>query len=242
MDTGHVKQVAAFEKLISFCNAHGAMYNPSKASQKVAALNTLLTSAQQSLEAVKTARTAHDNAVNIRAQAFADLPKFMTRIVNILASSDASGKTVEEAYFFARKFRPASRMRKPMASGEAGAGTEPPLTRSTSQLDFDAKVDNFVSFVKVVSAEPTYKPNELELQVTALNTLAASLRDKNKAVINTLVALSNARAVRNRALYQANGIHTVATGVKKYMKGLFGYQSVGYRQISGIKFWTLKVK
>jgi hypothetical protein len=241
MDTGHVKQVAAFEKLLSFCNAHGAMYNPSKASLKVAALNTLLTSAQQSLEAVKTARTAYDNAVNIRNQAFTDLPKLMTRIVNILASTGASEKTVEDAYFYARKFRPESRNRKPVPSDGITTATEPPLTRSTAQLDYDAKADNFNAFVKVVSAEPLYKPNEAELQVTALNAMVSSLRDKNKAVITALVTWSNARAARNRLLYQANGIHDAAMNVKKYIKGLFGFQSVGYAQVGSIRFVNKKI-
>jgi hypothetical protein len=34
MNTTNVNQVAAFGKLIGICNAHGAMYNPSKASLK----------------------------------------------------------------------------------------------------------------------------------------------------------------------------------------------------------------
>src|SRR5687767_12417679 len=111
MNTGNVKQVAAFEKLLGFCNAHGAMYNPSKASLKVAALNTLLTSAQQSLEAVKTLQTAYNNAVNTRNQTFDALPRFMTRIINILASSDATRATVDEAYFFSNRFNPKKKAR-----------------------------------------------------------------------------------------------------------------------------------
>lgn len=234
MKNGHVKQVAAFEKLISFCNANGAMFNPSKASLKVAALNTLLTSAQQSLEAVKTASTAFDNAVNIRNQVFNSLPKFMTRVVNTLAASDAHADTVKEAYFFSNKFRSQGRARAKPASGEQISAA--PVSRSTSQLDFDAKIDNFAGLVKVVSAEPSYKPNEADLQVTALNTLVTSLRDKNKAVINAQVILSNARAARNRILYETNGIHPISNSVKKYMKGAFGYQSVAYQQIKGLHF------
>ena len=166
----------------------------------------------------------------------------MTRIVNILAASDATKQTVEEAYFYSRKLRPNAKFRKPIASGEIDNVSEPPATRSTSQLDLDSKADNFAAFVKVVSAEPSYKPNEAELQVTALNTMVTSLRDKNKAVINALVALSNARAARNRVLYQANGIYPIGMSVKKYMKGLFGYQSVGYQQIRGIHFHNQRVK
>src|SRR5688572_24520783 len=112
MDTGHVKQVATFEKLLGFCNAHGAMFNPSKAALSTTALSTLLTSAQQSLEAVKTARAEYINFVIARNEAFNGLPKFMTRIINTLAASGASEATIDEAYRFIQKFRPALKRKK----------------------------------------------------------------------------------------------------------------------------------
>jgi hypothetical protein len=236
MNTGNVKQVAAFEKLLGFCNAHGAMYNPSKASLKVAALNTLLTSAQQSLEAVKTLQTAYDNAVNTRNQTFNDLPKFMTRVINTLASTDATSATVGEAYFYSKRFNPKAKARPAIPSGNPGTVSEVPSGRSTAQLDFDSRIDNFAAFVKVISAEPSYKPNEVPLQITSLNALVTSLRDKNKAVLNAQVALSNARAARNRFLYADTGIYGSGLAIKRYIKGLFGFQSVGYQQISGLRF------
>jgi hypothetical protein len=226
MFSGHVKQVAAFEKLLGFCGAHGAMFNPSKESLKVTALTSLLTSAQQSLEAVKSARTAYDNAVNQRNQAFDSLPKFMTRIVNILAMT-AHPDTVNEAYTFSRKFR-----KKPKPKTEGQEGTAP--TRSTSQLDFDAKTDNFAAFVKVVSSEPSYSPNEVELQVPALEAMASGLRNLNTAVIDAQIALSNARTTRNNLLY--DGIYDSAKRVKKYVKGAFGFQSPAYNQIRSLRF------
>jgi hypothetical protein len=235
MNTGHVKQVAAFEKLLGYCNAHGATYNPGKASLKVAALNTLLTSAQQSLEAVKILRTAYDNAVNSRRQTFDDLPRFMTRIVNTLASTDASRATVDEAYFYSKRFR-SVKSRPAIASGNPGTVSEPPLPRSAAHFDFDSKTDNFAALVKVVSAEPSYNPNEPDLQIIALNAFVTSLREKNKAVLKAQVALSNGRAARNRILYSTSGIYGSARAVKHYIKGLFGYQSVGYRQIGGLTF------
>jgi hypothetical protein len=229
MYTGHVKQVAAFEKLLGFCDANGAMFNPSKESLKVTALKSLLTSAQQSLEAVKSLRTAYDNAVNHRIQAFKSLPTFMTRVVNMLATT-ADPDTVQEAYAFARKFQTKPK-RKP-ADGEAS----PSPTRSTSQLDFDAKTDNFAAFVKVVSAEPSYNPNEVDLQVPALEAMVTRLRDINTAVIDAQVALSNARKTRNELLYKNDGIYDSARRVKRYVKGAFGFRSTAYSQISSIPF------
>jgi len=53
-ETGHAKNVANFEDLISFCTGYGTAYNPTKNSIKIAAMNTLLASARNSLQTVKT--------------------------------------------------------------------------------------------------------------------------------------------------------------------------------------------
>jgi hypothetical protein len=45
-ETGHAKNVANFEDLISFCTGYGTAYNPSKVTIKLPALNTLFTSAK----------------------------------------------------------------------------------------------------------------------------------------------------------------------------------------------------
>ncbi len=65
-ETGHAKNVATFEDLISFCTAYGATYNPSKAALKLPALTTQNTGAIAALQAVKVAKTAFDNATNTR--------------------------------------------------------------------------------------------------------------------------------------------------------------------------------
>ncbi len=241
MDTGHVKQVAAFEKLLGFCNAQGAMFNPSKGAIQSAALNSLLTSAQQSLEAVRTARTALNNAVNVRNDTFKGVPKFMTRIVNALAASGASTATLEEAYRYNRKFyRGGKPKAKPVAPANASEGTVV-VSRSISQLDFDSRVDNFEGLVKVVSLEPSYLPNEADLQLSSLTTFAANLREINTAVLNAQVTVSNARAMRNRLLYESSGIHGLARVVKRYVKGVFGFQSVAYNQIRSLRFTNKKI-
>ena len=79
-ETGHAKNVANFESLISFCTGNGTAYNPSKNGIKIAAMNTLLTSARTSLQTVKTTKTAYDNSTNTRENAFASLKKLSTRV------------------------------------------------------------------------------------------------------------------------------------------------------------------
>lgn len=45
-ETGHAKNVANLEDLISFCEGYGTTYNPSKSSITLVALKELFTDAQ----------------------------------------------------------------------------------------------------------------------------------------------------------------------------------------------------
>lgn len=88
-----------------------------------------------------------------------------------------------------------------------------------------------------MASEPSYAPNETELQITSLQAKAQDLRDKNNQVATAYTAVSNARLERNRILYQENtGLVDTALDVKKYLKSLFGASSAEYNQIKGIKF------
>lgn len=238
MKTGNVKQVATFEELLGFCHAHGAMYNPSKASIKIAALEELFTSAQQTLEAVKIAYTEYNNAVNVRQEAFSRLPVFCTRLVNALAATDASKATLEEAYAYVKKFR-WNIPQPPPATDEKGEAIRPARTRSTSESDFASRTDLFEGLVKVASKEPSYHPNEADLTMEALNARIQELRKLNTHVIDMRVALSNVRAIRNKVLFE--DIYASAKAVKRYVKGTFGYRSVAYNQIKGLTFISKKI-
>ena len=94
-ETGHAKNVATFEDLISFCTGYGATYNPSKAVLKLPALTTQLTGANAALQAVKVAKTAYDNATNAREVAFKPMKTLATKIVSALAATEATKQTVD---------------------------------------------------------------------------------------------------------------------------------------------------
>ncbi|MEK9158317.1 MAG: hypothetical protein AAB638_04030, partial [Patescibacteria group bacterium] len=96
-ETGHAKNVATFEDLISFCTGYGAAYNPSKVALKLPGLATQLTAATAVLQAVKVAKTTYDNATNARELAFKPLKSFATKIVSALAATEAAKQTVDDA-------------------------------------------------------------------------------------------------------------------------------------------------
>jgi hypothetical protein len=237
-ETGHAKNVATFEDLISFCTGYGATYNPSKAALKLPALATQNTGAIAALQAVKVAKTAFDNATNAREVAFTPLKPLATKIVNGLSATEATAQTVDDVKTTNNKIqgKRAKAIEKPTAAALA-AGAEPVKTTSTSQQSFDKLIDHFAQMIATLTAEPKYLPNENELKVATLNTLLTDLRAKNTAVISATTALSNARITRDKALYaEITGILDVAQDTKQYVKSLFGASSPQFKQVSGLKF------
>jgi hypothetical protein len=237
-ETGHAKNVATFEDIISFCTGYGATYNPSKVALKLPGLNAQLTAANAALQAVKAAKTAYDNATNAREVAFKPMKALATKIVSALAATDVTDQTVDDAKSTNMKIqgRRVAKVEKPDAAALA-AGAEPVRTASTSQQSFDKMIDHFAQLIATLTAEPKYLPNENDLKLTALNTVLTDLRAKNTAVINATTALSNARIARNKALYaEKTGMVDIALDVKTYVKSVFGATSPQYKQVSGLKF------
>jgi hypothetical protein len=239
MKTGHVKQVAAFEQLLGYCNAQGAGYNPSKVSMKMTALNTMLTQAQQSLQAVDAARNSLLDAIHQRQKAFRTVPQFATRIVNILRTTEVSPERISEANAIRRKFYQKSDTRQvvlPVTAPEIPGQEIPKKSRGAAYADFDSKLALFSSLVQLLAAEPLYKPNEAELQIANLNAMLTNLRSRTKAVVTAQVNFKNAIANRNKVLYGATSIQTTSAEVKSYMKGVFGVRSNVFLQVNKINF------
>lgn len=243
-ETGNAKNVANFENLIAFCVAYGATYNPSKANLQLASLQTQLLSCRANIGAVTSASVAYNNAVNARAQAFADLAKLATRLINALDATDASKETVKNARSLVAKVqgRGGAKLTKADAGKAAAVSAEDPVTDtpktiSTSQQSYTNKIEHFSGMVETLSAEPSYLPNEPELQVSGLNALLTNLRNVNTGVINAYTTWSNARISRDQSLYNpANGLVQVAKEVKMYVKSIFGATSPQFAQVSGISF------
>jgi len=238
-ETGHAKNVANFEALISFCTGYGASYNPSKSSIKLPVLNTLHTAAKDKMSEVKTAESAWSDAVGAREILFKPLSKLTTRILNALAASDVSAPSVDNAKTIANKIqgKRATPKNSPPPIDPTVPQEETPQKISASQMGFDNRIDNLDKLIKLLTAQTGYAPNETELSTTALTTLLANLKVANTAAINTNTNLSNARIDRDKVLYlPETGLVDIVDDVKKYVKSLFGASTPQYKQISGLKF------
>lgn len=233
-EVGHAKNVANFQDLIEFVIGYGETYNPSKNSLKLPQLIALRETAQTKLNDVIAKNTIYNNKVNERMVAFGNLKSFSTRLVNALQTTDATNETINNAKTFNRK------MQGKKAS-TTQAPTDPnapaPATISTSQQSYDQLIQHLTGLKSVLETEPSYTPNEIELQIATIDSKIADLSAKNTAVASAYTNISNSRISRNETLYTSeNGIYETASEVKKYIKSVFGASSPQYNQVSGIKF------
>lgn len=242
-ETGHAKNVANLDQLISFVTGYGAVYNPSKASIKLTALQTLSTNAKNAINAVNAALPAYSNAVAAREVAFEPLKKLSTRILNALKATDTTTQVDDNATTLVRKLQGKRATPKKTEEEKAIAKAEGTEIKevSSSQLSYDSQIDSFDKLIKLLASVTLYAPNEAELKVTALTAILTDLRAKNAAVISATTPLSNARISRNVILYKENtGLVDITVDTKTYIKSLFGATSPQYKQVSKLEFKAVK--
>lgn len=238
-ETGHAKNVANFEKLITDVTALGTAYNPSKANLNLKALNAQLAAAKASIAAINSSEAVYKNAITTREAAFANFSKLITRVINALKASDTTEQIDENAMTLVRKLQgrratPKKTEEEKKIAAEAGKETN---EISSSRMSFDNRLDNFDKLIKLLTTVTAYAPNEAELKATALATLHADLKSKNTAVATAEVSLTNTRIARNEVLYKpSTGLVDTSVDVKTYIKSIFGATSPQFKAISKLKF------
>ena len=238
-ETGHAKNVADFDELISFVTGYRESYNPSKATIKLDALKALSDHAKHSINAVSSMEPAHKSAVAAREVVFIPLSKLTTRTMNSIKATDTTVQVDENARTLVRKIqgvRATAKKTEDEKKALAEKGKEV-VEISTSQMSYDSRLDNFFKLIQLLSSVPEHNPNETELKIEHLNTILDDLKAKNAAGVESYIPLSNARISRNNLLYKENtGLYDVALDVKNYIKSVFGATSPQYKQVSKIKF------
>jgi hypothetical protein len=242
-ETGHSKNTANFDVLISSVTGYGTAYNPTKASIKLPALQTLSVNAKNAVSTVNAVLPAYSNAVAAREVAFEPLNKFITRVMNALKATDTTRQVNESAKTLVRKIqgtRAKAKKTDVEKAAEKAAGKETKEI-SSSQMSYDSRLDNFDKLIKLLTSVTLYAPNEADLNVAALTTLYNDLQAKNTAVVTATIPLSNARISRNDILYKVNtGLVDLAMDIKTYIKSLYGATSAQYKQVSKLEFKAVK--
>lgn len=234
-ETGHAKNIANFQNLIAFVKAYGATYNPSKEALKVPQLEALLADAQAKLDNVINQYATYNTKVNARLSAFSGLKALSTRLINALQTTDASDELVNDAKGFNRKLQ--GQRSTPASTTPQDPNAPAPNTISTSQQSYTQQLQHFAGLIAVLKTEPTYTPNEADLQIVTLEAKQTDLATKNDEVATAYVDVSNARIARNATLYtKEESIFEIASEVKKYIKSIYGATSPEFAQVKGIEF------
>lgn len=237
-ETGHAKNVANFQTLIEFVIGYGTAYNPSKQSIQLPALLALKDSGDAEMADTLLKKNTYKNKVVERQLAFSNVETLAARLVNALEVTDASEGSIKNAKSFRQKIL-GKRATPPKESTDPN--TPDPKTNSVSQKSFDQITEHLSGLKTVLEAEPSYAPNEAELQVATISAKIQDLRAKTTAVNKALSELSTSRISRDKILYtNENSIYETATDVKKYIKSVFGATSPEFKQVKGIQIKIIK--
>jgi hypothetical protein len=241
-ETGHAKNVANFENLITNLNGFGEVYNPVKDSITLPALTALLTEAKAAIFQVNANEPALKNAISSRDIAFQPLTGLISRVNFALKASASASRVDESVQTLIRKLqgrRAHPKMTEEEKKAAADEGKEV-IEISVSQMSHDSRLDNFDRLIKLLASIPEYAPNEDDLNIAGLTALYNDLNAKNQAVLNARVTLKTARTSRNKILYTPiTGLVDRALDVKMYVKSLYGPTSPEARQISKLAFKTI---
>ncbi|MFA6278176.1 MAG: hypothetical protein WC622_15610 [Pedobacter sp.] len=242
-ETGHAKNLANFEALIAYVIGYGAIYKPSKVSINVGNMQGQLIKAKDAINELHVLSASWSNAVAAREIAFEPLKKLCTRLLNALKATDTPIQVIGNVETLNRKMQ--GKRATPKLTEEekivlAGEGKVVNQI-SVSQLSYDSLLDHFDKLIKLLASIPQYKPNETELKVVTLTALYNTFKQLNVAVMFNEIALNNVRMLRSEVMYNfETGVVATAMAVKTYVKSVFGASSVQYKQISGLRFRTLK--
>lgn len=234
-ETGHAKNVANFETMISFCIGYGTDYKPSNAALEVAQLQAALAAAQAAIDGVTTGLIGWKVKVNDRETVFDGIGKFMTRLSAAFAACGAPSNAVDDIKGFARKIAGARKGK--IEVDDPNTPENEAAHNSVSQRSYTQVVEHFDAAIELCMNEPLYGPNEADLSVVSMQARSAAMKAANTNVVASVTTLSNNRISRDEVLYtNATSIVELARLVKLYVKSLYGQTSPQFKQISGLQF------
>ena len=234
-ETGHAKNVANLESMISFCTGYGPDYKPSNVVIELAQLNTALAAAQGMIDGVTTGLVGWKVKVNDRESEFAGIGKFMTRLKASYAASGAPANAVEDMNGFARKVAGARKGK--IEVDDPNTPENEAAHNSVSQRSYTQTVEHFDGAIELCMSTPEFTPTEADFQIAAMQAKSAAMKAANTAVTDGVTTLSNNRIDRNQVLYtDPTCIFELAKLVKLYVKSVYGQGSPQFDQVSGLKF------
>ncbi len=239
-EVGIQKNIANFDTLIATATALGPAYQPSKASLKLPALQAKATAVKAAVTDTSALHMPFIQATGDRKTTYANIKKLSTRILGAIRLTDGVNPSVlAEAVAINRKIQGASAPAAPSIAtgGDDPETAQPPTGASTSQQSFTNIAAHFADQVALINSLPAYGPSETELQLATLESLAATLANRNSAVTSTYAPYSTSRIARDKHFNDPDtGLVDIAQYFKTYLKTAFGATSPEYKTVSKLKF------
>ena len=236
-DTGHVKNVANFEMLLTACSAQSVSYNPSNPTLSIASLKAVLADAKAKLKATNDAQIELTLTINHRQDAFKPLAKLITRVLNALEACGASDSYMYDARSLADKIRGNNNKKKTSDSPDLNSDTIVKRSKSTSQRSFDLLTEHFSKFITMLEELHVYVPNEEELKINSLKKYQKELNDLNQRINEKKVLAQQFLIERDHVLYAPEtGLVPIANTVKQYIRSIYGIQSPQNQNIKSLIF------
>lgn len=259
-ETGHVRNLANFSRLIDLCTLFAQRYNPINPNIQLSVLQQQYQAAQQQFTNFNNAKTNYQTIVITRQDAFSSAENLPTRILSVLKSNDTNPKLLKIVQNLTKKLRgqrigKLTNDNKETTEDNNNKPTDTELnltvspfidnnpasadnkTRSVSQRSYDQRINHFNQLLSVIQTAPTYLTNETDLQISTLQNTVDNLFRLNQNISNAEYQLQDQRNLRNQNLYAPNtGLIDLAFMVKEYIKSVFSTKSTEYKSVAALKF------
>lgn len=233
-ETGHAKNIANMNLLLTNIVAIGADYNPTNPKLDIAELQNLYALATKAQKDVNEAMGPYKTAVAERENTFEPLGKLITKLRRVYkATEGVQPNNVENFMTLARKIRGNKKNATPNTTDPTAKENE----HSVSQTSYDQKANHFDQLISILQHTSNYNPNEEEYKIATLKTLHTKMLAKTAAVAEFYVPLNNLRSTRNTIMYQSpNNLVDTVHKAKDYVFTILDIKSAQYKNISKIRF------
>lgn len=185
---------------------------------------------------VKTAgrrTTAHDRTLDVDK-----VPALAARAVALFIAAGADKARVEQARTYLRKLQGKRAAPKAVDDPNTPDVDESEKSISASQQSDAAMLANFLLLIDYLNAQPEYnKLTEPELKIADLQAFHTATQTKHDASISAAAEETDAKSDRDKRFYtDADSAYMRITGIKNYVKSVYGANSPEYKTIKGIAF------
>ena len=233
-ETGHAKNIANLNLLISNITALGTVYKPSNSKIQLSNLQDIYSNAFSQQENVNNLVAPYSLAVDAREAIFKPLNRDLSKLRKAYRSTeDVTQIQMEDLMTIIRKLKGIRKTKITDSTDPNDAQTN----YSISQLSYDQRTNNMDPLISLLQNTPNYNPNEKEYQVKTYQDRKAQMLASTQAVADAFIPLNNARSLRNNTLYNAeDNLIDIANTAKDYVFTILDTDSSQYNAIARIRF------